>query len=1120
MKKNCGMNGLALKKLWASKTFLSMRLTFYVLLLAVIQGFAVNSYSQVTKLNLNFENSSVREVLSQIEDQSEFYFLYNSKIIDVERKVNVNLKNKKIDQVLNILFEDTNVEYTIVDRQIVLSGERAINSKSIGSQQKQVAGKVTDESNLPLPGVTIIVKGTTQGTISDVDGNYSINIPPSAKTLVFSFIGMRSQEVEISEQTQINIQLLQDIIGIEEVVTIGYGYTRKSDLTGSVSSISAEELENIPASRVDQILQGKAAGVQVTQISGEPGSGSSIRIRGGNSIQGDNEPLYVIDGFIVGTGFNLNNINVNDIESLEILKDAASVSIYGTRGANGVILITTKSGLNRVPGKPVISVNAYSGVQQLTSEIDLANGPELAYLANLDATNRGAALPFPDINNVPNVDWIDQVTEPAPMNNLDLSISGRTQEGTLNYYVSGNYFSQDGIVRASGIEKYIFRTNLDVKPSDKLSFGVRLNITHIKSENNKVNLSNLWYEGLTAKAIYNEDGSFTSRNPITGGTMTNAEADIQMRVDHDYVTNILGTGYLQYEPIAGLILKSTIGPKINNFKRNRYLPGALPERLETLTGGQGTVNSNLGIDILNENTVTFAKQINENHKFDVLGGFTWQTYKEESSLAQAEGFTNDAVQFNSLGLGDPARNTVTSGFNSYQLVSWLGRANYNLKEKYLLTLVGRVDASSRFAGSNNEYAFFPSAAVAWRLIEEPWIKNLDVFDNLKLRSSYGKSGSQAIGSYRTLALLDPESMFFNALEQPGVRNGRPASPDLKWETTEQLDIGLESAFFRGRLSFEMDYYYKKTKDLLLNVEIPTQTGFSTKLQNLGAVQNQGLELMVNSINMKKNDFTWETTLTIAGNRSEVLDIGDSEYLNIASPTNQGGPGGRLIVGQPVPVFVGVQYLGVWDTQEEIDASGIKNQLVGGPHFHDTDGDQVISENDFEVIGSPEPLFYGGIMNSFTWKNFKLDVYFNGSYGNDLYNSMTQQSFFFREGTNSYAELMDHWTPENMDSDIPMPGTSQSLANIKSNTKLIEDGSYLRLKNLRFTYDIPTQKLKGIDWLKKLNVYFSGTNLALFAKNRLFDPEVSRYGTNSTAIGFTNGEYPLARTLTIGLRADF
>jgi len=733
---------------------------------------------------------------------------------------------------------------------------------------------------------------------------------------------------------------------------------------------------------------------------------------------------------------------------------------------------------------------------------------------------RKTALPFPDMAKVPDVDWIDQVTQTAPMNNLDLSISGRTETGNLNYYISGNYFNQQGIVRASGIEKYTFRTNLDVKFNDKLSFGVRLNVTHQKKENNKVALANLWLEGLTAKAIYNEDGSFTSRNPVTAGTMRNAEADIQLRVDHNFVTNILGNAYFQYEPTGGLIIKSTIGPAINNYKNNFYLPGTLPERLETLSGGLGRINSSLSMDILNENTVTFAREINENHKFDLLGGFTWQTYNNESVVAEAEGFTNDVVQFNNLSLGDPARNVVNSGYNSYQLVSWLGRFNYNIKEKYLFTLVGRVDGSSRFAGADNEYAFFPSAAAAWRLIEEPWIQNIGVFDNLKLRGSYGVSGSQAIGSYRTLALLETRNMFFNGIEQPGVRNGRPASPELKWETTNQFDIGLESAFLGGRLAVEMDYYFKKTQDLLLNVEIPSQTGFGSKLQNLGEIQNLGIEFLVNTINIKKRNFSWESTLTLAANRSKVLDIGDAEYINVASPTNQGGPGGRLIVGQPVPVFVGVEYLGVWDSQEEIDESGMIGQLVGGPRFKDTDGDKVISINDFEVIGSPEPDFYGGLMNTFSWKSLKLDIYLNGSYGNDLYNSLSHEALFFREGSNSYKELLNHWTPENKDSDIPMPGTSQSLANIKSNTKLIEDGSYLRVKNVRLSYELPTQSLQGIDWLNKLSVYLSGANLALFSKNKLFDPEVSRYGTSSTAIGFSNGEYPYARTLTIGLRAEF
>jgi len=1109
-----------LSKNWSVRRnlILKMKLIGILICIAGLTGSYASVYSQQTRLNLKVYDATVKDVLKQIEEESEYSFMYNASQIDVYRKIDLNVENSSVEDLLKTIFAGDEVTYKIMDRHIIISPRSEITDQPAAQQARSVSGKVTDSSDVPLPGVTVAVKGTTLGTTTDANGNYTLaRVSPDA-TLVFSFVGMTTQELPVGNRSNINIVLQEETIGLEEVVAIGYGVTTKRDLTGAVASVKGEQFQNVPTSRIDQILQGRASGVQVTQTNGAPGAGSTIRIRGGNSIQGDNEPLYVIDGFIVGTDFNLNNININDIESIDILKDATSISIYGTRGANGVILITTKSGRGVVPGKPLVSVNAYTGIQELKSTIDFANGPELAFLANLDAENRGAALPFSDPDQVPDIDWIGQITETAPIHNVDVAISGQSDNGGVNYYLSGNYFNQQGIVRNSGIEKYTFRTNMDVKLSDQFSLGVRLNITSQKKENNKVNFPGMWGENSSAipvKAIYNEDGSFTATNPITASIQRNAEADIELRVDHDLITNILGTAYVQFEPVKGLVLKSSIGPKINHYKNNFYLPGILPERLETQAGGEGTINTNRSADILNENTLTYSGQINEHHKIDVLAGFTWQTYKLESVHTHAEGFTNDVVSFNDLSWGDPARNEVSSGYNSYQLVSWLGRINYSYKQKYLATLVGRVDGSSRFAGSDNEYAFFPSGALAWRLIEEPWIKSLGIFDNLKLRTSYGISGSQGIGSYRTLAQLEAANMFFNGAEQSGVRNGRPANPELKWETTQQLDVGLESAYLGGRLAVEIDYYYKKTKDLLLDVEIPRQTGFPTKLQNLGSIQNQGLELMVNTVNIRKANFSWETTLSLAGNRSKVLDIGPSEYLNIAGPTNQGGPGGRLYAGQSVPVFVGVEYLGVWKSQEEIDASGIQSQVVGGPHFKDTNGDKVISETDFGILGSPEPDFYGGLMNSFIFKNFRLDIYFNGSYGNELFNSVTQHALFFREGANAYKSLLNYWDPEtNPDSDIPVPGTSQSIAFIKNNSREIEDGSYLRLKSVRLSYDVPKQALRKFHWIKNLSVYFSGTNLALWSQNRLFDPEVNRYaGSGNTnegvQLGFSQGEYPLS-----------
>lgn len=1005
-------------------------------------------------------------------------------------------------------------------RTDVLASDSLSHVTEVDEYALTVRGTVTDENGQSLPGVNVIEKGTTNGTTTDVSGRYTLNLQDETSILVFSFIGYVSQEVAVNGRSTLNVSLVPSVQALEEVVVIGYGTTQKKDLTGSVASVKGEAFENVPVPRLDQALQGRVSGVQVTQVDGSPGAPSTIRIRGGNSILGNNEPLYVIDGFIVGTDFNLNKINVNDIESIEILKDAAAISIYGTRGANGVVLVTTKSGSQLAAGKPTVSVNAYHGVQYLANNVELLDGRELAEYSNEDAELRQAALPFQDLANVPDVDWIRETTREglqAPISNVDVSVKGRNDH--INYYISGNYFGQEGIIKSSGIEKYIFRTNMDVKLSDKLKVGTRINISRLRTENNKVAFGFTLREGLTARAIFNEDGTYTAINPITAGVQRNPRADVDLKVDHDYATSVLGTVYLQYEPVKNLIIKSNFGPELNSFKRNRYNPTTMPENLIINAGGDAQVNNSMSVNLLNENTVSYSKDISEQDRIDLLGGFTWQTVQAESSMSRGFGFTNDVTQFNSLNLGDPLRNEVNSDWNSYQLVSWLARANYVLREKYLFTFVGRVDGSSRFAGSDNTYGFFPSGAVAWRLYEEPFIKNLNIFDHLKLRASYGLSGSQAIESYRTLALLDPVNAYFNDSPQAGVRNGRPASPELRWETTRQLDIGLEAGFFAGRLSLELDYYNKTTNDLLLNVQIPRQTGFTDKLQNLGSIRNSGLELLVNSVNFDKNNFRWSTTFTIAGNRSEVLDLGGVDYINIVGPTNQGGPGGRLVVGEAVPVFIGVEYLGTWKSQEEIDAStqAGNNLNVGGPHFKDANGDGIISLQDFEILGSPQPDFYGGIRNVFRYKNFQLDIFFQGTYGNEIFNSLTQTAFFSRAGTNKYAVTKDRWTPENPDSNIPRAGSTSSLSELPNNSKNIEDASHLRLKILRFSYDIPAPDSK---WIKNLNVYFSGTNLLLFSKFTLFDPEVSRYGADNTRIGFAQGEYPYGRTFTLGITADF
>lgn len=990
------------------------------------------------------------------------------------------------------------------------------------SQTITVSGIVTDETGMALPGVNVIeqstkTSGNINGTATDLDGRFEISVASNA-ILNFTYLGYINQDIAVNGKTTISIQMNPDLSNLDEVVIIGYGMVDKKDLTGSVSQVQGSELSNLPAARVDQTLQGRAAGVQVSQISGEPGAAPSIRIRGGNSIQGNNEPLWVIDGIIVGTDFNLSNINTNDIQSLDILKDAVAVSIYGTRGANGVILVTTKSGTGAGAGTKV-SFNAYYGIQSMVTQVDFLNGPEHAAYANEDAEFRQSALPFLDMSQVPDIDWIDQVNQNGAVQNVDVSLSGMSENRKVNYYVSANYFDQEGLIRETGIRKYIFRANLDNQISEWVKGGFRVNISSLKNENSKINFSNLYLSTTPTRAIYDSEGNFTALDPITDGVSRNFEADLQMRQNHNLVTNILGSVYLELEPIKNLTLKTTLSPEINNFKQNVFNPGALPNNLILQNGGDAAVNNSLRMGYINENTLNYIKEFENGNRLTALAGFTIQKTEFESSYSRAFRISNDVTGFNNLGFGsDPTRNEVGSGYDAFQLVSWLARVNYSLQDKYMFTLVGRVDGSSRFA-PQNKYAFFPSGAFAWRIGDEEFIKDLGLFSDLKLRTSFGLSGSQAIPSYRTLAILNAANTTFNGIEKPGVILGRPENPDLKWETTRQLDIGLEMGFLDGRLNFEFDFYQKNTRDLLLNAQLPRQTGFVSKLQNIGKVQNRGFEFMANSINIEKSGFRWSTNLTFSHNKNKVVDLGGVDFINLATPAQQGGTGARLIVGETTPVFTGVRYLGTWKSQEEIDAAGIGGDHdVGGPRFEDTNGDKQITEDDFIVLGSPQPDFYFGIGNSFVLGRFALDFFFQGTYGNEVFNSLTQTALFGRPELTKYRETLDRWTPENPTSDIPRAGTVAALSEVYNNSAMIEDGSHIRLKSFRLAYNFSVENRK----LSSMTIYMTGNNLFVLSSFRLKDPETSQYGRSSDnlSMGFSQGQYPTSRTVALGVKIDF
>ena len=999
----------------------------------------------------------------------------------------------------------------------------------IYSQSKTISGTVTDQEGMSLPGVAILVKNSKDlGATTDFDGNFSISIPSNqSKILVFSYLGYKSQEIDVTDRNIVNVTLIEDQTQLDEVVVIGYGTSKKEDLVSSVSQVKAEVIENQPTIRVDQALQGRAAGVEINSTNGAPGAGTVIRIRGNSSINGNNNPLFVIDGFIAGTDFNLNNINVNDIESIEVLKDATALSIYGTRGAAGVILLTTKNGTGLPKGKTQVRINQYTSFQQTANRIELADSELYAEYRNEEARfvpgpdGFGANDPtipliFDDPASAPYTDWIGLVEQNGMVNNTDVSITGNTDKA--NYYISLNRFTQDGVIRSSGINRHTLRTNLDFDLSEKFKAGIRLNVADSKRENNKVNYSEIVREVVPIREVFDENGNFTSENPVSGSLQRNPEADIQLRTNHDLTTNLVTNAYVEFNPIKDLVFRSTIGVELNNWKRNIYDPGVLPTREEQGLGGFARVQTNTSRSVLNENTVTYDMDLGD-HGIKLLGGFTFQKNSNESTNTSAQGFPNDVLKFNNLAFGsDPLLNTVGSYYNQRTYVSVLGRINYSYKGKYLLTLVGRRDGSSVFE-SGNKYAFFPSVGAAWNIHKESFMANVDAISSLKVRGSFGIVGEQGVGEYNSLARLNNTGTYFNETLVPGVKLGRLPSQDLKWEKTRQLDLGIEVSFLKNRFTLELDWYKKVTEDLLLSRELPETAG-GTQLQNVGSIGNKGFELQINSANISKKDFSWETTLTISANRNKVLDLGGVDFINLTTPGDIGA-GLRAIVGETMPTFVGSTYLGTYKTQQEIiDDDRVGRSFIGGPRFEDLDGNGQINDLDVVPIGSPQPDFYGGLNNTITYKGFSFGMFWQFSSGNEMFNHLTGVGLFGRGAFVLNPDVSNRWIEGvNETSNIPRAGTSTNIF-VRSNTQMIEDASFIRLRTLSVGYDLPLDKMKLGKHFSRVNIYASGNNLLLLTNWSLGDPEVSNYGQNSLSQGVATGQYPYASTYTMGVKIDF
>ncbi|MGQ8337524.1 TonB-dependent receptor [Sunxiuqinia sp. A32] len=1105
-----------------------MRLSAFLLMVFVLQTVASTSYSQQAQLTLNLENVKVIDVLNEIESSTNFYFLFNKDLVDVERVVSISADQKKINQVLSDLFKDTNVKFVVLDRQIVLTTNKDGAVQDAG--QKQITGKVTDASGQALPGVAIQIKGTTIGTITDLDGNFSLSEVSSTATLVLSFIGMKTQEISVGNSSVINVIMEEDAIGLEEVVAIGYGVVKKSDLTGSVSSLREDDMNTGVTTSVDQLLQGKSAGVQITQASAEPGGGITIQIRGASSIGASSAPLYVIDGLpiangaiVSGSGADiansptprnpLNNINPSDIESIEILKDASATAIYGARGANGVVLVTTKKGAQ---GKLKITYNGYAGVQQSAGKVEVLNAQDYMQVLNdiqkTDGSNVSGTEIVTGIDGN-GTDWQDELYRVAPVQSHSLSFTGGNDAS--KFFASLNYFDQDGIVINSGFKRYDTRFNLEHK-TDNFNFGLNFSTAYTlddfvsygydTNESSGVLYSAINFDPTVS--IFGEDGRYTVSDFLnTDNPLALANGEISSAENY----RTLGTIFGEYTIMPGWTAKLNVGFDTRNSTRDAYVTTLTKSGLGN--NGIATILTATNNNYLGEFTSTYIKDFDENNSLTVMAGMTYQKFISRSFNGTGRDFPADESLTYAMEMGNAELYTMNSGKQNHKLISYIGRANYSLLNKYLFTVTFRADGSSRF-GENNKYGYFPSGAFAWKMHEEDFIKNLDLFSSLKFRASVGRTGNQSIGNYQSLTTFDKgQNVILGDQQTVSLEPVRIANRDLKWETTEQINVGFDMGFLQNRIFATMDYFQKNTYDMLFPLPIPSNTGFNTILQNIGNIKNDGFELTIDTKNTT-GKLKWNTSLNVSTVKNRVTDLGDiPEIVHIGAGWTQ--QVAIIRKGEPLNSFYGYKTEGIWQSEEEITASGTLDPVKPGDvHYTDTNGDHVVNSSDRVILGKSFPDFTFGITNTLEYKGIGLNVFIDGVQGVEaLNNAMVETYFPVSHRRNRLAEpYLNRWTPENPSTEYPsfVDPTNQGNKGVSSIT--VEDASYVRLHSVRLSYDLPLRSTKIFD---SVNLYVSGQNLLVLTKYSGVDPTTNSSGNVSAKIDFNS--YPVARTFILGVQ---
>ena len=1045
-------------------------------------------------------------------------------------------------------------------------------SMTVAMAQVLVKGTVIDKTGESVIGASIQVKGTTQGTITDIDGKFSLGVPDKKSVIVISFIGYATKELQVDTSKPMSIVLEEDTKVLDEVVVVGYQEVRKKDLTGSVAKADMNELLNTPVGSFDQTLGGRIAGVNVSSGEGTPGGTMNIVIRGNNSLTQDNSPLYVIDGFPVEDAAIASTINPSDIESLDILKDASATAIYGARGANGVVIITTKKGK---VGKAQITYDGSVTMQHVTRTIPMMDAYEFVklqaetYPASIANSTGGYLMEYQgkqwtleDYRDIFQYDWQDEILRTALQHNHNIRITGGT-EG-VRYNASVSYYNQDGILLNSGYERFQARANTVVK-RDKLDISLTTNYSRsiqtgsTPSETSYSGMNNLFYSvwgyrpvtypNKSMESLLNDvmDEAIDSSNDYRFNPIRSLKEEYRKY----YINNLQMNGYVSYEFIKGLKLKVSGGYTYDARKNDQF------NNSNTRYGGPTSTDKvnaqiirNERLTWLNENTLTYQTNIKKKHFFNSLIGITFQNSDYEYYSLKSTHIPNESLGM--AGMADGTLSSSSSLKSSWAMMSYLARLNYNYKSKYYATASFRADGSSKFS-KKHRYGYFPSGSLAWNFMEEEFMAPIKkVVGAGKLRVSWGLTGNNRIGEYDYYALLQmlkekqgdyisngsiPSGVypFDNDMSSVGMVPVSLPNEDLKWETTEQWNVGLDLSFFDERLNFTADVYRKTTRDLLLEASLPLVSGYYSATKNIGKVRNDGLELSLSTVNIKTKDFTWTSDFNIAFNKNEVLELAENQLsLTTAAKFDQNynsQPSYIAKVGLPMGMMYGYLYEGTYKYDDFIKSgnsytlkdnvpyfSSEANTQPGMPKYKDINGDGVIDSNDRTIIGRGLPIHTGGFTNSFAYKGFDLSIFFQWSYGNDIMNA--NRLFFENAGgkkdLNQFASYANRWTPDNPDSDIP--AATKSASNNVISSRIIEDGSYLRLKTVTLGYTFPKTLIAKAK-LSNARVYLAAQNLWTWTSYSGYDPEVSIRNSALTP-GLDFSSYPRAFTLSFGVNLGF